>query len=104
MKKLPNTGIPAGQIYQPTLFPMWSGKTTFIFEMIQAGHITPRQDSTTDQLVDVAQAALREGLPSVGVWFGGGPVPPHEEAWKARKLAVSLGCYDADDWMRSRML
>lgn len=63
----------------------------------------PRQDSTTDQLDDVAKAALREGIPSVGEWIKGGPMPPREDAWKARKLAVSLGCYDADDWMRSRM-
>lgn len=64
----------------------------------------PRQDSTTDQLDDVAKAALHEGLPSVGAWIRGGPVLLYEEAWKARKLAVSLGCYDADDWMLSRML
>jgi hypothetical protein len=63
----------------------------------------PRQDSTTDQLNDVAEAAIRAGLPAVKEWFGGGPVPPREDAWKARKLAIGLGCYDADDWMRSRM-
>ena len=39
MKPLNVAGIPAGQVYQPSLLPMWRGKTTFVFQMIQAGHI-----------------------------------------------------------------
>ena len=64
----------------------------------------PRQDSVTDQLDDLAKAALRQGLPSIGEWIKGGPVPPREDVRQARRLAVSLGCYDADDWMDQRVL
>ena len=63
----------------------------------------PRQDSLTDQLDSVAKRALNDGLPSVGEWVKGGHRPPLDEVRKARKIAVDLGCYDADDWMRSRM-
>ena len=62
----------------------------------------PRQDSLTDQLDDVEKAAHSAGV-SITEWRKGGPMPPREDVWKARMLAINLGCYDADDWMRSRM-
>lgn len=64
----------------------------------------PRQDSTTDQINDVAANAEQAGLLTVAAWLRGkGAMPSVDEAWKGRKIAIGLGCYDADDWMRSQM-
>jgi len=59
-----------------------------------------RQDSVSAQLRTLAEQAEQAGLRSVVTWLReGGPVPPREDVWRARKLAVAQGCYDADDWL-----
>jgi hypothetical protein len=56
----------------------------------------PRQDSVRDQLESVAE---RVGG-TVARWIRGeGERPTLAEVRGARRIAVELGCCDADDWM-----
>jgi hypothetical protein len=60
----------------------------------------PRQDSTREQLQDVAKAADSRGLVHSARWLRGeGPRPPPSAVRAVRRVAVEMGCYDADDWM-----
>ena len=70
MKPLDVAGIPAGQVYQPTLLPMWRGKTTSVFQMVQAGHIPVFVDSEGSLDPDLIRMVLpewKDSLPQVQV-------------------------------------
>lgn len=61
-----------------------------------------RQDSTTDQIESVADRLEVEGFTSLVGWLrSGGSMPPN--AHEASRVAVAIGCYDADDWIKARL-
>jgi hypothetical protein len=61
-----------------------------------------RQDSTTDQLNDVA-ANLKADRDDLADWILDEGKPPSKgDMGQAYRMAVNLGCYDAADWIRRR--
>ena len=63
-----------------------------------------RQDSTTDQLEDVAAHAAELGYPESAAWIrqeGKHPLSVGSFQFLCT-LAVEYGCYDAHDWILSR--
>jgi len=64
----------------------------------------PRQDSAQEQLKDLAENVRSSLGTPAEEWILEGKNPPtREECWKIRKLAVRMGCYDADDILKDRM-
>lgn len=62
-----------------------------------------RQDSTTDQIESVA-AALDEALPVAARKIRNEEVSSMTDAefQTACMVAIDMGCYDADDWLKAR--
>jgi hypothetical protein len=63
----------------------------------------PRQDSTTDQLASVREAAEKAGLTDAVAWMDDPKVRVSGSTFvRLYQLAVKEGCYDAADFLAAR--
>jgi hypothetical protein len=64
----------------------------------------PRQDSLTDQLLDLSELLQKYDMPDTAAWVRGhGAKPSKDDIRKAIKTANRHSMYDASDWLEARL-